>query len=87
MGTPGHKILPSVSLPTRFLEEGECDLLFYTRNSAFHTIDRALRLSGGMEVQDKSNESLLHAYVTSWYQRNGPILDLAHGRGVGIEQR
>ena len=73
MGPPGHKILPSVSLPTKFLEEGECDLMFYKRKIAFHIIDQTIRLSDGMEIQGKSKESLLHAYVSSWYQRNGPF--------------
>ena len=70
---PGHAIMSSVSLPTRFNEAGKCDLMFYKRKIAFHIIDRTIRLSDGMEVQDKSKESLLQAYVSCWFQRNGPF--------------
>eukprot|EP00974_Lingulodinium_polyedra_P080905 7838020-Lingulodinium_polyedra.AAC.1 len=31
---PGRKILPSTSLPTKFNEEGACDLMFYKRKIA-----------------------------------------------------
>ena len=47
--------------------------MFYKRKIAFHIIDRTIRLSDGMEVQDKSKESLLQAYVSCWFQRNGPF--------------
>eukprot|EP00974_Lingulodinium_polyedra_P039892 3827971-Lingulodinium_polyedra.AAC.1 len=68
---PGHKIMPSTSLPTKFNEEGECDLMFYKRKIAFHIIDRAIRLADGCEIPDKYKDTLLDAYAASWVQRNG----------------
>ena len=55
---PGHSILPSVSLPTKFNENGECDLLFYKRHIAYHIIDCAIRLSDGCEIHNKETPTL-----------------------------
>ena len=70
---PGHAIMSSVSLPTNFNDEGECDLLFYKRKIAFHIIDRALKLSDGCEIDNKNRDTLLDAYVTAWVQSKGPF--------------
>ena len=68
---PGNAIIASVSIPTKFNEEGEADLLFYKRHIAFHIIDLAIRLSDGCEIPNKQTDTLLDAYITSWVQRNG----------------
>ena len=68
--------MPSVSLPTKFNEEGECDLFFYKRHIAFHIIDTAIRLGDGEEIPNKEMSTLLDAYVTSWVQRHGPFTTL-----------
>ena len=63
--------MPSLSVPLKFNEEGECDIIFYRDFKAFHIIDRAIRLADGCELENKGTEALLDAYMTSWYQRNG----------------
>ena len=69
---PGNSTMPSVSLPTRFNQECECDLLFYKRHIAFHIMDRAIRLADGCEIPNKERDTLLEAYTTAWVQRQGP---------------
>jgi len=69
----GNVVMPSLSLPTKFNEQGECDLFFYKTYIAFHIIDRAIRLSDGKEVPSRHSQHLLDAYATSWVQRNGPF--------------
>ena len=39
-------------------------------------MDRCIRLGDGCEIADKQTETLLNAYTTSWYQRNGPFINL-----------
>ena len=71
---PGNKTVPSVSLPTKFNEIGECDILFYNNDhKIFHIIDRAIRLADGCEIPDKFTATLLNAYTSSWFQRHGPF--------------
>ena len=65
--------MPSLSVSTKFGEEGETDLFFYKRHIGFHIIDRAIRLSDGCEVPNKFKETLLDAYTTVWFQRHGPF--------------
>ena len=61
---PDNKNIPSVSLPTKFCEEGECDILFYGEDKKiFHIIDRAIRLADGQLITHKTTETLLSAYV------------------------
>ena len=77
---PGHKIMPSISLPMKFNAEGECDLMFYKGNIAFHSIDRAIRLSDGCEVQDKLKgyiaRCICHVLGPAARPSSGPL----HGR-------
>ena len=78
---PGNKNVVSASLPTKFLEEGECDIMFYNSNAGpekkiFHIIDRAIRLADGQLITDKTTETFLTAYVDSWFKRNGPFKTL-----------
>ena len=63
--------MPSISIPTKFNEEVETDLMFYKKHIGFHIIDRAIRLSDGCEVSDKKEPTLLDAYSTVWFQRHG----------------
>ena len=53
--------MPSASLPTKFNEEGECDLMFYKRKIAFHIIDRSIKLGDGCEIPNKDTNTLLDA--------------------------
>ena len=61
----GNVVMPSLSLPTKFNEQGECDLMFYKRHIAFHITDREIRLSDGCQVSDRFAETLLNAYTTT----------------------
>ena len=70
---PGNQILPSTNLPTRFLDQGEVDLMFYKRYIVFHIIDRTIRLSEGCQISNRDAHTLLEAYTTTWYQRHGPF--------------
>ena len=81
---PGNTVVASVSLPTRFNEEGECDLMFYKNYIAFHIIDRAIKLSDGEQIHDKSTNTLLDAYTSAWVQRHGPVAILFSGGESGL---
>ena len=83
----GNVIMPSLSLPTKFNEQGECDLMFYKRNIGFHIIDRAIRLSGGCPVPDRYAETLLNAYCTSWFQIHGPFQVLYSDGELGLNNQ
>ena len=74
----GNTVLPSVNLPERWLQAGECDLLFYkgVDHIAFHIMDRALRYGDGEEITGKSMKDLTDAYTTVWYQRYGAFQTL-----------
>ena len=80
----GNEVMPSVSITTKFNEQGECDLMFYKRSIAFHIIDRALRVSDGCEVADKHTNTLLNAYATTWVQRHGPFQILYSDGELGL---
>ena len=62
--------MPSVSIATKLLEEGETDFMFYKRHIGFHVIDRAIRFSDGREVTDRFSHTPLYAYTTVWVQRH-----------------
>ena len=59
-------------------------MMFYKRKIAFHIIDRAIRLSDGCEVDNKEAETLVEAYTTSWYQRNGAFKVLYSDGEMGL---
>ena len=65
--------MPSVEIATKFDQICETDLMFYKKYIGFHVIDRAIRLSDGCQVPDRHTETLITAYTTTWYQRNGPF--------------
>ena len=73
---PGNDAVQSLSLPTKFLEQGECDLLFYKDHIVFHIIDRTIRLSGACEIKGKTTPELLEAYTCCWFQHHGPFKEL-----------
>ena len=70
---PSNEIRPSISLPTKFGEEGEADFLFYKRYLAWHIIDRAIKLRDGCQIPNKETCILLDAYVKSWVQGKVPF--------------
>ena len=69
----GNEIMPSYQISTKFNQHGETDLMFYKKNIGFHIIDRAIRLSDGCQIESKHGHDIINAYVTTWYQRNGPF--------------
>eukprot|EP00973_Karenia_brevis_P060862 8463968-Karenia_brevis.AAC.1 len=69
----GNVVMPSIDVATKFLEKGETNLLFYKRHIACHCIDRGLRYNAGCPSPDRSKESLLDNYTTSWFQSHGPF--------------
>ena len=46
------------------------------KEGRLYIIDRAIRLSDGCQIADKSPEEILTGYTTTWYQRNGPCQTL-----------
>lgn len=76
--------MASISLPTKFGEKGECDLLFYKRHVAFHIDEMTIKLGDGCEAPNKSTQSLLDAYTTSWYQQHGPLQILSSDGESGL---
>ncbi len=69
----GNAILPSHSLSLNFLDEGEMDLMFYKTFTAFHCIDRCIRLSGSAPSAGKESAHIIEAYTTAWIQHHGPF--------------
>ena len=69
----GNANTTSVSLTTKFNERGQCDIMFYKRQMAWHVIDECIRLSDGCHIQEKDTQTLLTAYATTWVQRHGPF--------------
>ena len=68
---PGTSTLPSVSMPSSFNQEVECDLFFYKKHIVFHIIDRCIRYSNGTDIPNKTKDTLLEAYWDTW-ARHGP---------------
>ena len=57
---PGNMSVPSVSLPTKFCEEGECDIMLSGATwKIFHIIDRAIRLGDGQLIDDITTDVLV----------------------------
>ena len=73
---PGNSTLPSVSLPGKFCEEGELDLMFYKRHIIFHILDRCIRLAAGQEIPDKERDTLIDAYYYCWLAHHYPFQTL-----------
>ena len=55
--------MPSISLPGKFNEEVECDLFFYKKHIVFGIIDRCIRYANGLEIPNKTKDTLLEAYM------------------------
>eukprot|EP00959_Pyramimonas_sp_CCMP1952_P157712 3297722-Pyramimonas_sp.AAC.1 len=60
--------MPS-SLSGKFIEEVECDLMFYKQHIVFRIIDRCTRWAAGQQVADKAMHAMLDAYHQCWIQR------------------
>ena len=83
----GNIVTPSVNLPSKFNERGQCDIMFYKRQMAWHIVDECIRLSDGCHIADKTTETLLNAYATTWVQRNGPFKILLSDGELGLNNK
>ena len=80
----GNVVTASISLPSKFNEKGQCDIMFYKRQMAWHIIDECIRLSDGCHIPDKECGTLLNAYATTWVQRHGPFQILSSDGEPGL---
>ena len=69
---PGPKTVTTSSLPTRFNQMIQCDLLFIKDKIVLHTIDACTRFSMTDVVKDKETDTLLTALQQSWFKHFGP---------------
>ena len=80
---PGNTTLPSTSLPSKFNEEVECDLMFYkNEHIVFHIIDRCIRFAACTEIPDKKMHTVLKAYITCWHQHEPAKVLYSDGEGA-----
>ena len=66
---PGNANMSSVSLPLKFNEETEVDLLFYKDKIICHMADRCIRWSAAKEISNKTMHTVLdaiHDMVPPW---------------------
>eukprot|EP00959_Pyramimonas_sp_CCMP1952_P332932 6971763-Pyramimonas_sp.AAC.1 len=67
LGTNLDRVMPSI--PGKFNDEVDCDLMFYKQeHTIFHIIDRCPRSATGMELPDTSMTTILDAYHQCWMQ-------------------
>ena len=67
----GTSTLPSVSMPSSFNQEVECDLFFYKKYIVFHIVDRCIRWAAGQEIPNKERDTTTDAYHDCWYKIHG----------------
>ena len=70
--TPGNNVIPSVTLPERFGQHVETDLMFYKQYIICHCIDRCTRWHASSEVPNKEEQTLLDAIHSTWISIHGP---------------
>ena len=85
----GKRTIASTSLPTRFSEIAEGDLLFYKSAVILHLIDRCTRWRAAKVVESKSEQELLNAIHSIWIAIFGPMstLYLPQGQPRPCRQR
>ena len=71
--TPAPATQQSVTLPERFGQHVESDLLFYKDHIIFHSICRAVRWHAGKVVSSKQEQELLDALYSTWISIHGPM--------------
>ena len=70
--SPGSATVSSITLPERFNQHVECDLMFYKAFIIFHMIYRCARWHAAKIVQTKFEDELLNALFTVWTSVHGP---------------
>ena len=71
--TPGAATQTSITLPERFGQHVEGDILFYKKAMVFHLICRASRWRAGRQVLSKAEQELLDALYGLWVGLHGPM--------------
>eukprot|EP00959_Pyramimonas_sp_CCMP1952_P012139 256199-Pyramimonas_sp.AAC.1 len=80
---PGHAVMPSTALPGKFNEGAECNLMFYKQeHPIFHSFDRCIRYTTGMEMPEKTMTSILDAYHPCWMQLGPAKVLYSDGEGA-----
>eukprot|EP00959_Pyramimonas_sp_CCMP1952_P184648 3860680-Pyramimonas_sp.AAC.1 len=74
--------MSSVSLPRKFNEEVEVDLLFYKTHTVLHMVDRCIRRSATKEIADKTMHTVLNAISEAWYYLGAPKVLYSDGEGA-----
>ena len=73
--------MPSISLPGKFNEEVECDLFFYKKHIVFGIIGRCIRYANGLEIPNKTKDTLLEAYMDAWATNEPAMVMHCDGEG------
>ena len=77
---PGPRTVTTSSLPTRFNQVIQCDLLFIKDKVVLHTIDVCTRYTSTELVSNRNTDTLLEALQKSWFKHFGPP------RGLVVDQ-
>ena len=72
----GPVTIPSLSLPLKFNQQVEVDLMFYRTFIVFHMVDRCTRWHAGKIIADQQTETLLDSLSTIWIAIYGPMTQL-----------
>ena len=70
---PAPATQQSITLPERFGQHVESDLMFYKQYIIFHSVCRCTRWHAGKAVPSKQEQDLLDALYTSWIAVHGPM--------------
>ena len=73
---PGIATQTTASLPERFNQRVEADILFVLQYMLFHLVDACARSHAGEVIKDTSEETLVKTLWTAWIGTNGPMDEL-----------
>ena len=74
--TPAPASQTTATLPEKFNEHVEADILFYRTYMSFHCICRASRWHAGRECHSKTERELLDCLHGVWIGTHGPMVQL-----------
>ena len=81
---PTPRAVATSTLPTRFNQLVQCDLLFIKDKIVLHTIDVCSRFTATEIVENKNTDTLLSALQTSWFKLYGPPRALVSDQEGGL---
>ena len=81
---PGPRAVTSSSMPVRFNETVQVDILFVFNKMALHIIDVCTRFSQALILPSRSAEEILHCLQTGWFQLFGPPQTLISDQEGGL---